>query len=170
MKYGKGNFGQNTEARSLDTPERLPYNIFLLIRKLGRALRPPETLTFIIGALMDISKVISDMKKEPGFSQNVGMILVHNGIVRGWSRQDHKTVTGIEVAVDEAKIRALKNEYTQKTGIYKILIEYNSGNLQPGDDLLFILVAGDIRENVKPVLSELLDRVKSEAVTKREIT
>ena len=35
--------------------------------------------------------------------------------------------------------------------------------------LLFIIVAGDIRENIKPVLSELLDRVKAEAIAKREI-
>jgi molybdopterin synthase catalytic subunit len=41
--------------------------------------------------------------------------------------------------------------------------------LQPGDDLLFIVVAGDIRENVKPVLADLLDRIKAEAVSKSEI-
>ena len=39
----------------------------------------------------------------------------------------------------------------------------------PGDDLLFILVAGDIRENIKPVLADLLDRIKSEAIRKTEI-
>ena len=32
---------------------------------------------------MDISRVIEAMKKEPGFSKNVGMVLVHNGVVRG---------------------------------------------------------------------------------------
>ena len=117
---------------------------------------------------MDISKVIAAMKKEPGFSQNVGMVLVHNGVVRGWSRQDYKTVTSIEVTVDEKKVADLQREYSRKPGIYKIIIEYRSGTLQPGDDLLFIVVAGDIRENVKPVLSELLDRIKAEAVTKSE--
>ena len=59
-------------------------------------------------------------------------------------------------------------EYEQKPGIYKVLVEAKSGPLQPGDDLLFIIVAGDIRENVKPVLAELLDRIKAEAVTKKE--
>jgi len=33
-----------------------------------------------------------------------------------------------------------------------------------------IVVAGDLREHIKPVLSELLDRIKAEAVCKREIT
>ncbi|MFH0814460.1 MAG: molybdenum cofactor biosynthesis protein MoaE [Pseudomonadota bacterium] len=119
---------------------------------------------------MDISKVIAEMKKEPGFSENVGMILIHNGVVRGWSRQGHKPVTSIEVAVDEPKIAALREEYSKKPGIYRILIEHHAGRLNLGDDLLFILVAGDIRENVKPVLSELLDRIKTDAVTKSELT
>ena len=34
-------------------------------------------------AFMDISRVIEAMKKEPGFSKNVGMVLVHNGVVFG---------------------------------------------------------------------------------------
>lgn len=119
---------------------------------------------------MDISKVIADMKKEPGFAENVGMVLVHNGVVRGWSRQDHKTVACLDVTVDETRTEALRKEYLQKPGIYKIFIECRSGRLHPGDDLLFIVVAGDIRENVKPVLSELLDRIKTEAVIKSENT
>jgi hypothetical protein len=35
---------------------------------------------------MDISWVIEAMKKEPGFSKNVGMVLVHTGEVRGRGR------------------------------------------------------------------------------------
>ncbi|GEM_PF-2245578 len=65
-------------------------------------------------------------------------------------------------------LAALRHEYEQKPGSYKVLVEAKSGTLQPGDDLLFIVVVGDIRENVKPVLAELLDRIKSEAVSKTE--
>lgn len=118
---------------------------------------------------MDITKAIAEMKKDPEFSKNVGMILVHNGVVRGWSRKDKSPVEYVDVSPDTGKIESLRAEYEKKPGIYKILIEAKSGRLKPGDDLLFIVVAGDIRENVKPVLSELLDRVKSEAVSKSEI-
>ena len=45
----------------------------------------------------------------------------------------------------------------------------NDRRLKPGDDALFLIVAGDIRENVKSALGDLLDRIKSEAVAKREI-
>jgi molybdopterin synthase catalytic subunit len=117
---------------------------------------------------MDITQEIAKMKAEPGFAEHVGMILVHNGVVRGWSRADKSPVALLEVEPDADKIESLRQEYSVKPGIYKILVEAKRGTLKPGDDLLFILVAGDIRENVKPVLSELLDRIKSEAVHKKE--
>jgi len=118
---------------------------------------------------MDISKTIAAIKQEPGFSEHVGMILIHNGVVRAWSRRDRSPVGAVEVAADDKKIQALREEYGHKPGIFRVLIEYKTGRLQPGDDLLFIIVAGDIRENVKPVLAELLDRIKSEAVFKSEL-
>ncbi|MCP4677952.1 MAG: molybdenum cofactor biosynthesis protein [Deltaproteobacteria bacterium] len=119
---------------------------------------------------MNISEEIARMKREPEFSQNVGMILAHNGVVRAWSRQGRDQVTRLEVEPNHDKIETLRAEYEGKPGIYKILVEARSGVMEPGDDLLFIVVAGDIRENVKPVLAELLDRIKSEAVRKTEHT
>ena len=118
---------------------------------------------------MDIYKTIAELKKRPDFTDNVGMILIHNGTVRNWSRNDHSTVTALETTVDEQLVEQLRQEYKQKTGIYEIIIETHSGSFQPGDDLLFIIVAGDLRENIKPVLAELLDRVKAEAISKREV-
>ena len=120
--------------------------------------------------VMDISQAIAAMKKKPGFAENVGMVLVHNGVVRAWSRKDKSGVTELEVSPDQAKIEAIRQEFLQRPGIFDIVIEAKSGRFQPGDDLLFLIVAGDIRENVKPALADLLDRVKAEAITKREIT
>lgn len=117
---------------------------------------------------MDITKAIAELKARPDFADNVGMILIHNGTVRGWSRSDHSTVTAIEVQVDSDRVNAIREEFLQFPGIYDIVIESRSGRLKPGDDLLFMIVAGDIREHVKPVLADLLDRIKSEAVTKKE--
>jgi molybdopterin synthase catalytic subunit len=97
------------------------------------------------------------------------MVLVHNGVVRAWSRQTREGVTALEVTPDQEKIEAIRREFLQRPGIFDIVVEAKSGSFQPGDDLLFIIVAGDIRENVKPVLGELLDRIKSEAITKKEV-
>ncbi|SDB05357.1 Molybdopterin synthase catalytic subunit [Desulfonatronum thiosulfatophilum] len=118
---------------------------------------------------MDISKAIAELKQKPGFADNVGMVLVHNGTVRSWSRQDKQHVTALEVTPDQEKIQELVREYSAKPGIFRIVVEARSGRFQPGDDLLFIIVAGDVREHVKPVLSELLERIKAEGVRKREI-
>lgn len=118
---------------------------------------------------MDISKTIAELKQDPDFAANVGMILVHNGIVRGTSRKDGARVACVEVRPDRERIAALCREYQARPGIYRVLAEAAEGRLAVGDDLLFILVAGDFRENVKPVLAELLDRIKAEAVTKQEI-
>jgi molybdopterin synthase catalytic subunit len=118
---------------------------------------------------MDISKTIAEMKKNPAFAENVGMVLVHNGVVRAWSRKTREGVTALEVSPDQEKIAAIRREFLLRPGIFDIVIEAKSGRFQPGDDLLFIIVAGDIRENVKPVLGELLDRIKTEAIVKNEV-
>ena len=118
---------------------------------------------------MDISKRIAEIKKQPGFQDNVGMILIHNGVVRNWSRNDKSKVKALAVTPDLAKIEALRQEFLRRDGIFDIVIEAKSGEFQPGEDLLFLIVAGDIREHIKPVLAELLDRVKAEAIAKKEV-
>lgn len=118
---------------------------------------------------MDINKALADLKKEPGFSDNVGMVLVHNGIVRGWSRKDRAEVTGIEITPDFEKMEEIRQDIEAREGIFRAVAHANSGPMKPGDDVLFLIVAGDIRENVKAALSDFLDRVKAEAVTKKEI-
>ncbi len=118
---------------------------------------------------MDISQTIAGMKNQPGFTENVGMILVHNGVVRSWSRADHSPVAALEVIADQDKIELIRREFLDWEGIFDIKIEAFSGRFQPGDDLLFIVVAGDIRENVKPALAGLIDRIKTEGVRKIEL-
>lgn len=117
---------------------------------------------------MDISKTIAEMKQDPNFADNVGMILIHNGVVRGRSREDKSQVSQMEVVSDLDKIEAIRCDIENMEGIYKVAIEARSGVMKPGDDVLFLIVAGDIREHVKPALALLLDRVKSEAVSKKE--
>ena len=118
---------------------------------------------------MDITKTLAKLKQEPGFTEHVGMMLVHNGVVRAWSRMDHASVRSVRVRPDRERMRSICREMEQRPGIFRILAEANEGELKPGDDLLFLVVAGDIRENVKSTFAELLDRIKSEAVVKQEM-
>ena len=118
---------------------------------------------------MDISKTIQQLKAEPGFTDNVGMVLVHNGVVRGWSRADRQKVDSIKIEPDTAKLETIRRELEGRPGIFRIVAHANSGLMKPGDDVLFLIVAGDIRENVKAAFAELLDRIKAEAVFKQEV-
>lgn len=117
---------------------------------------------------MDITRTLQELKKRPGFTENVGMMLVHNGVVRAWSRKGHEKVTSVTVTPDREKMQAICAEMEQQAGIFAIIAEANEGTLLPGDDLLFLVVAGDIREHVKATFAELLDRIKKEAVVKQE--
>ncbi len=117
---------------------------------------------------MDINKTLAELKQRPGFSDNVGMMLVHNGVVRGWSRNEHKTVSSITIRQDKEKIRAICEEMEQRPGIFAIVWDAREGQFKPGDDVLFLVVAGDIREHVKSTFSDLLERIKAEGVTKQE--
>ena len=63
---------------------------------------------------MDTTKVLADLKKRPGFTDNVGMVLVHNGVVRGWARANHAPVKSMKVSHDRAKMDAICRELEQR--------------------------------------------------------
>ena len=118
---------------------------------------------------MDITKAIAELKKEPGFAENVGMTLIHNGTIRAWSRKDHASVNKVEIAVNFEKLQEICSDMQKNEGIFRVIAHAYEGIMRPGDDVLFIIVAGDIREHVKDTLSLTLDRIKNEAVQKKEI-
>ena len=118
---------------------------------------------------MSLDSMAAEIKSRPGFEKEAGMILLHNGVVRAWSRDGRRRVIEIEARADERKIGEICQELGARPGIFAISAEAKEGILKPGDDMLYLAVAGDLRENVIPVFSELLDRVKREGVRKREI-
>lgn len=117
---------------------------------------------------MTLDQMAAEIKSRPGYEEQAGMILLHNGTVRAWSRDGHKKVLAIEVTPDEVKIGRICEELGSRPGIFAISAQANPGLLKPGDDLLYLAVAGDVRENVIPVFSELLNRIKAEGVRKKE--
>lgn len=117
---------------------------------------------------MNINQTLADIKKRPGFSDHVGMMLVHNGVVRNWSRNGGAKVASVTVKPDHERIASLCRELEKMPGIFCMEAQANEGTLYPGDDLLFLVVAGDIRENVQTAFSTLLNRIKAEAVSKTE--
>ncbi|MFH1156023.1 MAG: molybdenum cofactor biosynthesis protein MoaE [Pseudomonadota bacterium] len=116
---------------------------------------------------MDLQAMIQSIKSRPDFGK-VGMILCHNGVVRQASR-DGKPVTGLRVRVDHGKLNEIISRQKTKPGILEVLVDIKENtDLKVGDDVMFIVVAGDIRETVIETLTETLNRVKSEATSKEQ--
>ncbi len=113
-----------------------------------------------------LDAMVKKIKAMPG-ADSVGMILCHNGIVRGTSR-DGRKVTGVAVTADRKKLDDIVAAQKTRPGIFEILVHVNEGELKVGDDLLLIAVAGDIRENVIPVLTDTLNTVKKSVTSKTE--
>jgi molybdopterin synthase catalytic subunit len=120
--------------------------------------------------LMDVSRAVATMKGRADFAEKVGVVLVHIDLVRACPRPDEKKVVGLEIIPDKDKIEAIREDFLRRPGIFDIVVEAKAGRFQPGHDLLFLMVSGDCRENVQPVLTELFSRIKEEAVIKKEIT
>ncbi len=116
---------------------------------------------------MSISRMINAIKKHPEYSK-AGMILCHNGVVRESSR-DGREVSGLRVSVDSEKLNRIITEQKKVTGIVEIFVEiFADKDLMVGDDVMHLVVAGDIRENVIKVLSETLDLIKTTVTKKTE--
>ena len=116
---------------------------------------------------MDLTQLIDNIKKHPDYHQ-AGMILCHNGVVRSTSRKG-KSVSGLTITVDHEKLRQVIEENKTKQGIIEILVEIaENRNLSVGDDVMFIVVAGDIRERVISVMSNTLDAIKRTVTKKTE--
>ncbi|HET57353.1 MAG TPA: molybdenum cofactor biosynthesis protein MoaE [Deltaproteobacteria bacterium] len=115
---------------------------------------------------MELQKLVEQVKSHPDIHQ-AGMILAHNGIVRATSR-DGSPVEKIEVRADHRALDHILEEYRRKEGIVDIQAKVLEGTLHPGDDIMYLVVAGDFRENVIPVMTDLIDAVKRDVTAKRE--
>jgi molybdopterin synthase catalytic subunit len=116
---------------------------------------------------MDMQQIVNQIKQRPDFDK-VGMVLAHNGVVRGTSR-DGRKVSGLTVAVDHEKLAQILEEERQTPGILDIIIEIaEDKHLAVGDDVMVLVVAGDIRDTVITVLERTLNAVKSTVTSKTE--
>ena len=105
----------------------------------------------------------------------IGMYLTHNGVVRQSARakvrlgaEDTKPVTGMYFAYDREKVDGVIADTYKMEGIYYIKVWLNEGELSLGDDIMYVLIGGDIRPHVVDALQYLVGRIKSECVTETE--
>lgn len=106
----------------------------------------------------------------------IGMYLTHNGTVRQsakakvrYGAEDTKPVTGMYFSYDQDKVDAMIEETYKLEGIYYIKVWLNEGQLEMGDDIMYVLIGGDIRPRVIEGLNYLVGRIKNECVVEKEI-
>lgn len=117
---------------------------------------------------------LREAKQDPQ-SENVGMYLVHNGIVRKSAKSKVRggdtaaaDVIGMWFSYDRKKAEEAVEQTRKMEGIYYVRIWLNSGELCVGDDLMYVLVGGDIRPHVIAALEFLVGKLKKECVTEEE--
>jgi molybdopterin synthase catalytic subunit len=116
---------------------------------------------------VDINALIQHIKRRPDYGK-VGMILCHNGVVRQTSRSG-RPVTGLRVTVDHERLRQVIAQQKRRPGVIDILVDIaENQDLGVGDDVMALVVAGDIRENVITALAETLDAIKTTVTRKTE--
>ena len=109
-------------------------------------------------------------------AEKIGMYLTHNGIVRKSAKakvrlgaEDAKDVSGMLFSYDQEKVDAVIKETLQLEGIYYVKAWLNEGKLAVGDDIMYVLIGGDIRPHVVDALQFLVGKIKNECVEETEI-
>jgi len=105
-----------------------------------------------------------------------GMYLFHNGVVRESARaavrqeqQGMEPVRGMFFDYDGEKVEQAVAAARQMPGIRYVRVWLNRGQLSLGDDIMLVLIGGDIRPRVVDALQFLVGTLKEQCVTEREL-
>lgn len=110
---------------------------------------------------------LAEAKRSEG-ADGVGMYLCHNGVVRSYPR-DGKPVAAMDLSVDRERLEEILSTARLMEGVSVVRAWVNEGHLEVGDDIMYVLVGGDIRPHVIEALTALVSMIKSEVVTEVEI-
>jgi len=118
---------------------------------------------------------LREAKALPDAPEN-GMYLFHNGVVRAAPKavvrlgeERVKDVGGMLFSYDEEKVAAAIERAKQMPGIFHVRVWLNSGRLSLGDDIMLVLIGGDIRPRVIDALQSLVGEIKNHCVVEQEI-
>jgi molybdopterin synthase catalytic subunit len=121
-----------------------------------------------------IDQWLKEAKSEPDALEQ-GMFLVHNGVVRQTPRKKVRegidtgeVVRGMEFDYDAAKVEQAVSETYELEGIFYVKTWLNKGQLEVGDDIMYVLIGGDIRPHVIDALQFLVGKIKNECVKEIE--
>ena len=114
--------------------------------------------------------------KADAAAADCGMFLLHNGVVRRSAKarvragdENAPDVRGMRFSYDRKKTAAAIRAAEAMEGISVVRVWMNEGELRVGDDIMYVLVGGDIRPHVIDALQALVGTLKNECVTELEL-
>ncbi len=116
--------------------------------------------------MFDVNRTIEEIKNSSNID-NLGMILLHNGIVRATSK-DGRKISFMELNYDEKKLKELIEYANKQSFVEKCVIWINKGTLKIGDDIMFVILAGTDRKRLLPLFEEIIEKIKKEIVKEIE--
>lgn len=121
-----------------------------------------------------IDQWLKEAKADPSAHQE-GMFLVHNGVVRKTPKamvrqglDDGSRVEGMVFSYDGVKVDEVIAQTYKMNGIFHVRVWLNEGELELGDDIMYVLIGGDIRPHVIDALQFLVGKIKNECVIEIE--
>ena len=118
---------------------------------------------------------LREAKADPS-AADCGMYLIHNGVVRRSAKakvrqgaENTRPVRGMRFGYDADKAARAVEEARAMPGVGYVRVWLNEGELTLGDDIMLVLVGGDIRPHVIEALQYLVGRIKNECVSEQEI-
>ena len=122
-----------------------------------------------------IDQWLAEAKAAPE-AENCGMYLTHCGTVRRSAKAkvrlgetNTRDVTGMRFSYDAEKVARAVDATRAMDGIFIVRVWLNNGVLNLGDDIMLVLIGGDIRPHVVDALQFLVGSIKSECVVEEEI-
>lgn len=117
---------------------------------------------------------LKEAKEDPQ-AASCGMYLFHDGVVRQLAKASVREgkkglppVVGLTFSHDEQKVREAIRRTYEMPGIYYVKVWLNQGELEVGDDMMRVMVGGDIRPHVIDALQALVEEIKTNCVEETE--
>ena len=114
--------------------------------------------------------------KEDKSAPECGMYLFHNGIVRQSAKAKVRQgdisasdVKGMVFSYDKEKVEEAVENTQNMPGIGYVRVWLNEGQLEVGDNIMLVLVGGDIRPHVVDALQSLVGELKNHCVKEEEL-
>ena len=122
-----------------------------------------------------VDRWLKEAKEDPSAAE-CGMYLVHNGTVRQTARarvrqgaDNTDAVTGMYFRYDAEKVQQAIRKLRELPGVFYARVWLNEGLLALGDDIMLVLIGGDIRPHVIDALQALVGTIKNECVVEEEL-